>query len=268
MTLAFNHLGVLGRLGNQMFQYAALRGIAANRGYDFAIPPSEFEDEWRNHQLFDVFELPHLDRKNVRYLDCGHAPIVTEHTFEFDPLIFNQCPNECSLWGFYQTEKYFKHIENSIREDFTFKNEILEPCFEFISETDNPISLHVRRTDYIDNKANHYNLGLDYYETALKLFDSNRQVLVFSDDPSWCKNQKLFTDDRFVISESHYNAIDLCLMSQCKSHIIANSSFSWWGAWLSGSSDVVSPKKWFGPANQDKSLNDLIPENWKSIESF
>ena len=262
--LAFNHLGHLGRLGNQMFQYASLRGIAARRGYDFGIPPSKFEDEWRSHQLFEVFDLPHLSRQNVKYLDGGNAPVAQEKFFHFDQLLFDQCPNDVSLFGFFQSEKYFKHIEESIKEDFTFREHILEPCKEIAEGFENPVSLHVRRTDYLTNNANHHNLDLSYYEEALKHFD-DRQVIVFSDDPEWCKEQSLFSDDRFLVSESEDNKIDLCLMTLCTSHIIANSSFSWWGAWLANSQKVIAPSKWFGPNNADKETKDLIPETWTII---
>ena len=262
--LAFNHLGHLGRLGNQMFQYASLRGIAARRGYDFGIPPSKFEDEWRSHQLFELFDLPNLPRSNVKYLDGGNAPIAQERFFHFDQLLFDQCPNDISLFGYFQSEKYFKHIEDSIREDFVFREHILEPCKEIAEGFDNPVSLHVRRTDYLTNSANHYNLSLEYYEEALKHFDG-RQVIVFSDDPEWCQEQELFSDDRFLVSESGDNKIDLCLMTFCTSHIIANSSFSWWGAWLAKSEKVIAPSKWFGPNNADKETKDLIPETWTII---
>ena len=262
--LAFNHLGHLGRLGNQMFQYASLRGIAARRGYDFGIPPSKFEDEWRSHQLFELFDLPNLPRSNVKYLDGGNAPIAQERFFHFDQLLFDQCPNDISLFGYFQSEKYFKHIEDSIIEDFVFRDHILEPCKEIAEGFDNPVSLHVRRTDYLTNSANHYNLSLEYYEEALKHFEG-RQVIVFSDDPKWCQEQELFSDDRFLVSESGDNKIDLCLMTFCTSHIIANSSFSWWGAWLAKSEQVIAPSKWFGPNNADKETKDLIPETWTII---
>lgn len=263
--LAFNHIGKLGRLGNQMFQYASLRGIAANRGYDFGIPPSDFSNVWSDHQLFDVFELPHLPRNNVRLLDRGHAPVAGEVSFKFDPFIFNQCPNEISLMGFFQSEKYFEKIADSIREDFTFHAHILEPCKEMISELNNPIALHIRRTDYLTDN-NHTTLDIEYYETALKEFDDDRQVIVFSDEPQWCNEQEIFSDDRFLISESDDNAVDMCLMSLCTGHIIANSSFSWWGAWLARKSEkVIAPIKWFGPGNKTKDTSDLIPERWTRI---
>ena len=259
--LAFNHIGQLGRLGNQMFQYASLRGIAARRGYDFGIPNSNFSDEWRTHQLFEVFDLVHLPKQNIRYLDGGHAPVASEKHFHFDKEFFDQCPNEVSILGFFQSEKYFKHIEESIREDFTFRSHIQEPCDEMMGDLDDVISLHVRRTDYLTNSVNHFNLDLNYYERALEYFD-NQQVIVFSDDPEWCKEQKLFSDDRFMVSESGDNKIDLCLMSMCTHHIIANSSFSWWGAWLARSKKVIAPSTWFGPNNSDKDTKDLYCEDW------
>ena len=265
--LAINYLGQLGRLANQMFQYASLRGIAARRGYDFGIPPSNFKDEWTTHQLFEVFELSNLPEKNIKYLDGGNAPVASERFFEFDELLFNQCPNDISLCGFFQSEKYFKHIEDSIKEDFTFRDHILEPCTEIAESFENPVALHVRRTDYLTNSANHYNLELDYYKKALEQFP-DRQVIVFSDDPIWCHDEPMFNDDRFMISESEDNAVDLCLMTFCSDYIIANSSFSWWGAWLSrnDSPKVIAPTKWFGPNNEHKNTKDLLPETWIKIK--
>lgn len=262
--LAFNHLGKLGRLGNQMFQYAALRGISANRGYDFGIPPSAFSHVWLEHQLFEVFDLPHLPRRNIKNLDNGHAPIAKERHFEFDELLFMQCPNEVSLWGFFQSEKYFQHIGQSIREDFTFRSHIKEPCEHMMDEVGDAISLHVRRTDYTTD-PNHTALSIKYYEKALSYFPSDATVIIFTDDHEWCQEQELFAPDRFMIAEKNPNSVDMCLMSLCKGHIIANSSFSWWGAWLSGSDDVVAPNVWFGPNNQDKNTKDLIPSRWTVI---
>jgi hypothetical protein len=267
--LAFNYLGQLGRLGNQMFQYASLRGIARRRGYDFCIPnhnqvtkdPYGFD---LKIELFYPFKMLHVLPHNIKLLDRGYAPVAEERYFHFDETLFTMCPDEISLAGFFQSEKYFKHIEDEIRADFSFKNEILEPCKEMIGSVGEAISLHVRRTDYLQN-PNHTALDLEYYQKALKHFNDTSTVIVFSDDPEWCKEQDLFSDDRFMISESGDQYVDLCLMSLCKQHIIANSSFSWWGAWLSGSDDVVAPEKWFGEGNQDKDTKDLIPERWTRI---
>jgi hypothetical protein len=260
--IGFNNLGKLGRLGNQMFQYASLKGIAANNELNWMIPPpSERFDEWRDHQLFNPFVLKNLNNLNVQYT-CGERPTVKESSFAFDEELFSNCPKWVNLEGYFQSEKYFKNIEEEIREDFTFKDQYLRPSKQMMSNVDNPLSLHIRRTDYLTLSHHHNNLGLDYYEEALSNFDNDRTVIVFSDDPKWCKEQDLFSDDRFLVSEDNLNYVDLCLMSLCKEHIIANSSFSWWGAWLAKSQKVIAPKKWFGPDNQHLDTKDLYCSDW------
>tara|TARA_R110000868_G_scaffold50804_1_gene161803 strand:+ start:2633 stop:3415 length:783 start_codon:yes stop_codon:yes gene_type:complete len=259
--IVFNYLGQNGRLANQMFQYASLRGIAATKGYDFCIPKTDYGDKWKDNKLFDVFEMTNV--KNVGFLSVDFYP---EKQFHYDLEYVNNCPDNVNLHGYYQSEKYFKHIEDSIREDFTFKDYILEPCvsnFKF----DEIIALHVRRTDYVSNSANHPPCDLLYYERALEHFDSNIPVIIFSDDVGWCQSQSLFDSDRFIISESHNEFIDLCLMSMCDCHIIANSSFSWWGAWLSKSKKVIAPLRWFGEnGNTAKNqTQDLYLNGWIKI---
>jgi len=268
--IGFNALGRMGRFANQMFQYSSLKGIAKNVGADYCIPyhKESVNDGIGNKlrtELFDSFDL----KVNIGVLNNGHAPVVNERFFHFDEELFKLCPDHVSLQGYFQTEKYFKHIEDEIREDFTFKDEILKPCKEMISSVENPVALHVRRTDYLTNSENHFNLSLDYYSAALKHFDNDRNVIVFSDDPRWCKEQELFSDDRFLVSENTDNRVDLCLMTLCDDFIIANSSYSWWGAWLSTNKNkkVIAPFQWFGKTGYTKDHNtkDLIPNDWTRI---
>jgi hypothetical protein len=259
--IGFNYLGQNGRLANQMFQYASLRGIAATKGYDFCIPKTDYGDKWKDNKLFDVFEM-----KSVKNIGFIPADFYQENQFHYDQEYVENCPDNVNLHGYFQSEKYFKHIEDSIREDFTFKDYILEPCisnFYF----DEIIALHVRRTDYVSNSLNHPPCDLSYYEKALEQFDSNIPVMIFSDDNGWCQSQSLFNSDRFMISESHNAFIDLCLMSMCHYHIIANSSFSWWGAWLARSKKVVAPSQWFGTGgNTSKNqTQDLYLDGWIKI---
>ena len=263
--IGFNHLGKIGRLGNQMFQYAALRGIADKHGYDFIIPDSDFNDEWNEHQLFDVFKLPNL--KNRGMID---AQYVQENQFHFNQELFDTCPDNVSIYGFFQTEKYFSHIADSIKEDFKFSDEVRKNCMEVMSDMGkDPIGLHIRRGDYLQQSQDHPPCSLDYYEESLKHFDDDRQVIIFSDDPDWCKNQPLFKGDRFLISETGDNVYDLCLLTLCEDYIIANSSFSWWGAWLSQNPNakVVAPKRWFGTTGYTAKNNteDLVPDRWIRI---
>ena len=263
--IGFNALGQLGRLGNQMFQFASLKGIARNRGYEYCFPPTQNKNEWTDHQLFNPFKLNSTSQLNVQFIDATR-PIIMERGFSFDEKLFNECPDWVSIQGFFQSEKYFKHIEDEIKSDFQFKDEILKPCKEMISQfKSTPIALHIRRTDYITN-SNHTVLDLDYYTKALEQFDKEVTVLVFSDDPNWCNQQDVFSSDRFLIAEGNTNYIDLCLMTLCSGHIIANSSFSWWGAWLANSNKIVAPFGWFSESNNEHlDTKDLIPETWMLI---
>jgi hypothetical protein len=270
--LAFNHLGKLGQLGNQMFQYAALKGISAHKRYDWCIPNHKnvFVDAFGNKlkiELFECFNLLNLKPHNLSILDNGYAPIVQEKFFHFDEELYNLCPNDVSLSGYFQSEKWFKNIENEIRDDFSFREEIFFPCKEMIDQIDSPISLHIRRGDFLENSENHFNLDLDYYAKGLSLFESDRNVIIFSDDPEWCKQQKLFSADRFMISESDNSYVDLCLMTLCSDFIIANSTFSWWGSWLCNNYDkkIIAPSKWFGPNLKNNSTKDLILKDWVVI---
>ena len=259
--LAFNELGNIGRLGNQMFQYAALRGLAAAKGYEWCIPPFSTD----NHSLGNCFVMGSVKSTNQYILDRGHAPVVVEKQFHFDDELFSLCPNDVSLSGFFQTEKYFKHIESQIRDDYTFHDEILNPCKEMIESLDEkPLFLHVRKCS-----SQHPPQPIEYYEEALKHFSEDQPVIVCSDSPDWVKEQEFFSDDRFLISESteHTPYVDLCLMSLCSGAIIANSSFSWWGAWLQNDSGkVIAPDPWYeSKANLD--TRDLIPERWIKLST-
>jgi hypothetical protein len=284
--LAFNELGNNGRLGNQMFQYAALRGIAAKMGYEWCIPPFGIP-RIDNYSLANCFRLESVQDKNQFILDRGFAPIVAERQFHYDEELMSLCPNDVSIHGFFQTEKYFKNIESEIRKDFTFHDEILNPCKEMMDSIEGePIFLHVRRGDpnlvdargfkwsYTQCSSQHPPQPLEYYVEALKQFSEDQPVVVCSDSPEWVREQEFFSADRFLISEpeekysdgSYTPYVDLCLMSLCSGAIIANSSLSWWGAWLQNKrGTVVAPKIWFGPDYADKDTKDLYCDEWMVI---
>ena len=137
----------------------------------------------------------------------------------------------------------------------------MNSSLQFTSDYSNLISLHIRRTDYVGN-INHPMPSLtEYYQKALDQLDDTIPVLIFSDDPKWCKEQSIFSGDRFLVSENDPYT-DLCIMSLCNYHIIANSSFSWWGAWLSDSKKVFAPKRWFGGNAINNDTSDLYCSNW------
>jgi len=272
-VIGFNALGQLGQLGNQMFQLASLRGIAANRGYNYCFPVHDqvVVDSLGNRLRVDVqnaFTLQNVNPLNIQFIDPDR-PVMNEDGFHFNEGIFNECPDWVDLRGFFQTEKYFTHVSDMVREMFTFRPDIIDPARQMVEGLNKaPVALHIRRGDFLRNSGNHNNLSLEWYANALNKFDlRGRQVAIFSDDPAWCKKQELFeNDDTFLISEGNSHYTDLAMMSLCTGHIIANSTFSWWGAWLANSKEVIAPAKWFGPENAHLDTKDLYPEHWEVLE--
>ena len=280
MTIGYNRLGSNGRLGNQMFQYAGLRGIADNRKFDWMIPrPESYGDS--NYGLFDCFEMSNVKEENFGMINGQN---VATGQFHFNQDFFDRCPDNVNLHDYFQSPKYFSNIEDQMREDFTFKAEILDPCQEIMSDLENPIFIHVRRGDYVNSQNAHPVCPVEYYKEALTHFDDEVPVLIFSDDIDWCQEQELFAGDRFMLSEYNekypqscdtndgkQNALipyfDMCMMTLCSGGIMANSSMSWWGAWLisNPTKPIVAPKQWFGEQYKDYNMNDLRPEGWIQV---
>ena len=278
--IGYNRLGCNGRLGNQMFQYAALRGIADKRGYEWKIPPEDYQHT-ANYGLFETFEMSNVKEENIGFVN-GQSVQENDHCFISE--FFTECPDDISLDGFFQTEKYFNHISDQIRQDYTFKKGYLEPCKQYIDSLDKPpIFLHVRQADNIGREQFHPILPISYFEECLQEFPEDTPCFVFTDDLAWCKSQDYFKQDRFLFNENvqRYSyvsmdglgkmqntllpQVDLCLMSLCSGAIIANSSFSWWGAWLQNDRGKViapDPKKWFGTSMTHLDTSDIIPERW------
>ena len=278
--IGYNRLGCNGRLGNHMFQYAALRGIADKRGYEWKIPPEDYQHT-ANYGLFETFEMSNVKEENIGFVN-GQSVQENDHCFISE--FFTECPDNISLDGFFQTEKYFNHISDQIRQDYTFKKGYLEPCKQYIDSLDKPpIFLHVRQADNIGREQFHPILPISYFEECLQEFPEDTPCFVFTDDLAWCKSQDYFKQDRFLFNENvqRYSyvsmdglgkmqntllpQVDLCLMSLCSGAIIANSSFSWWGAWLQNDRGKViapDPKKWFGSAMTHLDTSDIVPDRW------
>ena len=278
--IGYNRLGCNGRLGNQMFQYAALRGIADKRGYEWKIPPEDYQHT-ANYGLFETFEMSNVKEENIGFVN-GQSVQENDHCFISE--FFTECPDDISLDGFFQTEKYFNNISDQIRQDYTFKKGYLEPCKQYIDSLDKPpIFLHVRQADNIGREQFHPILPISYFEECLQEFPEDTPCFVFTDDLAWCKSQDYFKQDRFLFNENvqRYSyvsmdglgkmqntllpQVDLCLMSLGSGAIIANSSFSWWGAWLQNNRGKViapNPKKWFGTSMTHLDTSDIIPERW------
>ena len=277
-----NRIGCNGRLGNQMFQYASMRGIASVKGFDWVVPPENY-DHTANYALFETFKMTNVQEKNIGFVE---GEILKETIHCYDKNLVDSCSDNTNLDGFFQTEKYFEKISDEIRSDFTFKDEYLKPCKEFIDSLDTtPIFLHIRRGDAIGKEHYHPVAPMSYYVEALKRFNKDTPCFVFSDDLDWCKSQDLFKSDRFLFNDNieryDYQSmdgsgsmqytllphVDLCLMSLCSGAIIVNSSFSWWGAWLQNNrGKVIASKPWFGPSASDLDTSDVVPDHWEIID--
>ena len=277
-----NRIGCNGRLGNQMFQYASMRGIASVKGFDWVVPPENY-DHTANYALFETFKMTNVQEKNIGFVE---GEILKETIHCYDKNLVDGCSDNTNLDGFFQTEKYFENITDEIRTDFTFKDEYLKPCKEFIDSLETtPIFLHVRRGDAIGKEHYHPVAPMSYYVEALKRFDEDTPCFVFSDDLDWCKSQDLFKSDKFLFNDNieryDYQSmdgsgsmqytllphVDLCLMSLCSGAIIVNSSFSWWGAWLQNNrGKVIASKPWFGPSASDLDTSDVVPDHWEIID--
>ncbi len=293
-----------GGLGNQMFQYACGRALSEKNKSTLFLDltfllynPSSSNHTLRNYELnvFNIQErftlLSRLNKKipnsNFFYklnskLDgvkkrLGLIKKINDKEMGFDKEIFKIKGNIC-LDGYWQSEKYFKDIEEIIREEFSFRDKpskLNREVIEKIKKT-NSVSVHVRRGDYAKNPKTlqtHGLLDIEYYQNAINLIKSQikkTEFFVFSDDIEWVKkNLKIGKSVNYI---SH-NGLDkgyedLRLMSSCKNHIIANSSFSWWGAWLSENPHkiVIAPEQWFSPEEMKRRGNfDTILEDWIKI---
>ena len=281
---------LIGGLGNQMFQYAAGRRLAHHHNTSLFLDVSLFSAyKLRKYEL-DIFNIeaaiapPDMlkqvafSSKDIIYLRLRNVFLpniiiryIREKSYEFDEYIYN-APDNYYIEGYFQSERYFADISNVIRKNFTFKNEPNEENKRILSriQNTNSVSLHIRRGDYISNPKTmetHGVLGIDYYLKGLNYIEKNirtPEIFIFSDDIAWAKENILIKMPIHFIdhNQSSRDYEDLRLMSCCKHNIIANSSFSWWGAWLNQNPDkiVIAPQKWFNDPTIN--TNDLIPSTW------
>jgi len=285
-----------GGLGNQMFQYAAARRLAAATGSAIKLDLSWFEkipEETtpRGYELhvFDTVQdvASRTEIKRIRGIDTGRWPKVSkwllrkagllqsrswikERSYSFDPQIL-RLGGDCYLDGFWQSPKYFDDVADLIRKEFTVtvepdpqNREIADLISRSVS-----VSVHLRRGDYVSNAtaaAYHGVTPVVYYQKAMAQIASRVErthFFIFSDDPEWARQNLTGPEPMTFVNHNGPGKgyEDLRLMKLCRHHVLANSSFSWWGAWLATDPEkiVVAPKKWFG---QEIDTSDLIPQSW------
>ncbi len=247
--MTFSKLGNYGnaRLGNQLFQIAATIGIAVKNNHGFVFPRFAYTPYFENSLPEGSLNLP------KKYLQ--------KYLFYYDI----QClSGDWDMHGYFQSEKFFKPVEPLIR--YYFKptantEQYLRNKYAHLWNR-STCSMHIRRTDFLTTRGFKV-MPLDYYQTAMGYFDKDVLFVVFSDDIEWCKQN--FIGDRFVFIENEPDIMDMFLMSFCSHHIIANSTFSWWGAWLNPNKEkkVMAPAQWFESGISrylDQMHEDIVPE--------
>lgn len=281
-----------GGLGNQMFQFAFARALELKTGVKTFFDMSFFEKKYSRPYELNIFNLETKQindflsklklniiwkfRKKLNGKNFLGLNFYSEPHFEFDENLFKLEPNTY-IEGFFQTENYFKDIEDKLRNDFQFKNQPSEENKKLIERINNTnsISLHIRRGDYVQKKRyqNVYaTCSLDYYRRGVEYIAerfATPNLFIFSDDIEWVKtNLDLPYESTYVSHNKGRNSYeDMRLMSLCKHNVIANSSFSWWGAWLNNNKEkvVISPLKWFNDDNIVQT--DIIPNGCIRIDN-
>jgi hypothetical protein len=278
---------LMGGLGNQMFQYSLGRSLSLKNstklGLDLSFYNNQAETDTQRHFELNYFNIkgllilkPMLDNKPLIPLFSKSIYFphhYLENKFSFSNEVFSQ-PDGTLFQGYWQTEKYFLDIGTQLMEDFSLKNSLSADDKRIEDEINRQVSvsLHVRRGDYVNNEsANKFHglMDIDYYKAALDIMNTKIEaykLFIFSDDIEWCKNNlNNLHSNIYFIDGKRDGAIDMHLMKTCKHNIIANSSFSWWGAWLNGNDNkvVIAPKLWFNDKKAD--TTDLIPKKWLQI---
>ena len=276
-----------GGLGNQMFQFATGYAVARKNNVDLSLDLKRFnhQADHNGFQLQDVFEIySKVDFLNnpVNFRFINFKEILNKigigyHKFKEPHFHYaheiHSIPKHSLLNGYWQSELYFKNYSQEIRKIFSFCNKLEKKNLLIANDIskNNSISIHVRRGDYLLKQNNNLYADLsEYYNKAIK--DSVKcfndpKFFIFTDDPLW-------VNDNFNVGFSHTivdvnngskSFFDMHLMSLCKANIIANSSFSWWGAWLNNNKNkiIYTPKNWF--KNKSICTDNLIPNTWKII---
>ncbi len=278
---------LIGGLGNQMFQYAAGRRLAVVNNTQLKLDITGYDHQvgiTRREYMLHIFNIEgqFVKKKEInaftksapflsRFFTHSATSYIKEKHFHFDSVIL-QVSDNTYLEGYWASEKYFKDISDVIRKDFVLKSQPDKKNKDLLKRISacHSISVHIRRNDYVHDKKTHDFHGvceLDYYKRAISLIfkrTAKPHFFIFSDDPKWCEaNLQLGYPTDYVthnLGKKDYE--DLRLMSACKHHIIANSSFSWWGAWLNRNPEkvVIAPKRWF----TDTFINtiDIVPKRW------
>jgi hypothetical protein len=250
---------LMGGLGNMLFQIAAsfATSLRDNKNFYCDVNMNIVPHLHYKHYQDNILRKISFKEKN----DINH--FYNEINFSFDEIPLTNGNTE--LKGYFQSEKYFKNYRNEILKLFEPDSETKNKVDNFFHSFKDKLtcSIHVRRNDYIHLSQYHHLQDIEYYKLSVDIIGNNREFLIFSDDIQWCKENFNFIENKTFI-EDFKDFEEIYLMSKCDDNIIANSTFSWWGAWLNENKNkqVILPSKWFGVSNSNLNTNDVYCEKW------
>lgn len=286
---------IKGGLGNQLFQYAYGYSIArknnsklfldldwfrrekedtkgpglTSRDLDIFNFKIDYRDESPRKRSFYKFSF--LNKIKNKIFPEVRRPYQKERDLGFDPKFLNVKGN-VYLEGFWQTPLYFKDVKEDIKRQFVISYQLSERGRKWVGmiQSSFSVAIHIRRGDYVNQKAVNKRHGvpsITYYEEAMEYFNELKSPVsffVFTDDWEWVKENLKLAENIFFVDNMETATDDLHLMSLCKNQIIANSTFSWWGAWLNNHPEkiVIAPKIWYADVNMNNQVKTLIPKNW------
>ena len=265
--ISTNHRG---GIGNVLFKLAAAISTALDYEVDYLFSNEFIRDKDRQmvtfgHSDYRVY-YPNILR-NVEFISKLLTPYLTyaEPEFNYNPIPYEQGTN-LLLDGGFQSEKYFINNKQAIIDLFKIPNHIEFQIKEAVPDVDSYVAIHVRRGDYVNQPQYHPLVTKEFYQKAVEEVGINNKFLIFSDDLEGSKDLFDFIPTKYFYSTG-VDWSDLYMMSLCKDNIIANSSFSWWAAYLNVNPNrkVIAPINWFGPAYANLNTEDLIPNNWIKI---
>lgn len=250
---------LMGGLGNMLFQIAAAYSTSLRDNKDMICDTNHMIVPHKSYTSY----LNNIFRKIKFSNNIIINSINNEKEFNYSPI--PRTEGNLKIIGYFQSEKYFINHKDEINKLFEVdddtKNKLIDKYGDILNNE--TCSIHVRRGDYLKYQNHHPIQSIEYYKESIKLIGEDKHFLIFSDDIKWCESNFQFLPNKtFITNNLDYE--DLYLMSMCKNNIIANSSFSWWGAWLNQNKDkkVIAPSKWFGISNSHLNTNDLYCDKW------
>lgn len=282
---------ITGGLGNQLFQYAIGRALTLRLGCELVLDTSFYMQQTLRKYELNKFNIQArlATKAEINTAGAGRCLIARLiRKLGFTSLLYpsyirenesisyvsaiDDCQAGCYLDGYWQNPTYFNEYKETLSKDFTPIKPISNLAmiwFDKIKTTES-VSVHVRRGDYIENvhtNTLHGICSLEYYRTAINHMQREVKApvfYIFSDDIQWCKDNLKFIDNAHFVDDTTSAIDDLVLMQHCKANVIANSTFSWWGAWLNLSQELqVAPKNWFSTPGRN-SL-EIYPELWLTL---